>query len=41
MPLVESPSAEAPVIHDQVLDNGLRVLVQQVHTAPLASVWCW
>jgi zinc protease len=41
MPPVESPSAEAPVIHDQVLDNGLRVLVQQVHTAPLASVWCW
>jgi zinc protease len=24
-----------------VLDNGLNVLVQEVHTAPLASVWCW
>jgi zinc protease len=24
-----------------VLDNGLQVLVQEVHTAPLASVWCW
>jgi len=24
-----------------VLDNGLRVLVHEVHTAPLASVWCW
>jgi len=24
-----------------VLDNGLKVLVQEVHTAPLASVWCW
>ena len=23
------------------LDNGLKVLVDQVHTAPLASVWCW
>jgi zinc protease len=23
------------------LDNGLRVIVQEVHTAPLASVWCW
>ena len=23
------------------LDNGLTVLVQEVHTAPLASVWCW
>ena len=25
----------------RVLDNGLTVLVQEVHTAPLASVWCW
>jgi zinc protease len=25
----------------RVLDNGLRVLVQEVHTAPLASVWAW
>jgi zinc protease len=24
-----------------VLDNGLKVLVQEVHSAPLASVWCW
>ena len=24
-----------------ILDNGLKVLVQEVHTAPLASVWCW
>ncbi len=24
-----------------VLDNGLTVLVDEVHTAPLASVWCW
>ena len=23
------------------LDNGLKVLVQEDHTAPLASVWCW
>jgi zinc protease len=23
------------------LDNGLRVLVQEVHTVPLVSVWCW
>src|SRR5687768_17588823 len=22
------------------LDNGLKVLIQEVHTAPLASVWC-
>ena len=26
---------------ETVLDNGLKVLVQEVHTAPLASVWCW
>jgi len=25
----------------QVLDNGLKVVVEEVHTAPLASVWCW
>src|SRR5918997_613081 len=23
------------------LDNGLKVLVQEVHTAPLVSVWAW
>jgi zinc protease len=23
------------------LDNGLKVLVREDHTAPLASVWCW
>jgi zinc protease len=41
MPSVDSPSAQAPVVHEQLLENGLRVLVQQVLTAPLASVWCW
>ena len=25
----------------RVLDNGLRVLVREVRTAPLVSVWCW
>jgi len=24
-----------------VLDNGLKGLIEEVHTAPLASVWCW
>ena len=24
-----------------LLDNGLKVLIQEEHTAPLASVWCW
>ena len=28
-------------VHEEVLDNGLRVLIQEIHTAPLASVWCW
>ena len=23
------------------LDNGLKVVVREVHTAPLVSVWCW
>ena len=29
------------MVHEEVLANGLKVLVQEVHTAPLASVWCW
>ena len=29
------------MVHESRLDNGLTVLVQEVHTAPLASVWCW
>jgi zinc protease len=40
MPAAEQ-STETPVVQEQLLDNGLRVLVQEVHTAPLASVWCW
>ena len=28
-------------MRDALLDNGLRVLIQEVHTAPIASVWCW
>ena len=28
-------------VRETVLGNGLKVLVQEVHTAPLASVWCW
>jgi zinc protease len=23
------------------LDNGLKIIVQEIHTAPLVSVWCW
>jgi hypothetical protein len=29
----------ASTVYEQVLDNGLRVLIQEVHTAPLATVW--
>ena len=28
-------------MHETTLDNGLKVLVREEHTAPLASVWCW
>ena len=28
-------------MHESTLPNGLTVLVQEVHIAPLASVWCW
>jgi zinc protease len=34
-------SASPAHVHEQVLDNGLRVLIHEVHTAPLATVWCW
>ena len=28
-------------VRETHLDNGLKVLVSPVHTAPLVSVWCW
>lgn len=31
----------ANIVQQRVLDNGLRVLVQPVRTAPLVSVWAW
>ncbi len=30
-----------PTLRSATLDNGLKVLVREEHTAPLASVWCW
>jgi zinc protease len=30
-----------PAVRESELDNGLRILVQPVYTAPLVSVWCW
>jgi zinc protease len=41
MPTLQSPPALGAAVREHVLDNGLRVLIQEVHTAPLASVWCW
>src|SRR5919199_3605933 len=38
------PMRRAPDSHNvtrTTFDNGLNVLVQEEHTAPLASVWCW
>ena len=36
------PMREAPAAPRETrLANGLTVIVQEVHTAPLASVWCW
>ena len=41
MATLEARATEPATVHEHVLDNGLRVLIQEVHTAPLASVWCW
>jgi zinc protease len=41
MPGVGSREVGTGRVKETVLDNGLKVLVQEVHTAPLASVWCW
>src|SRR5262245_2308355 len=38
---VEEQAGGASTVHEHVLDNGLRVLIQEVHTAPLATVWAW
>ena len=32
---------QSPSVRRATLDNGLKVVVQEIHTAPLASVWCW
>ena len=36
---LEVPSE--PTVRTETLPNGLQILVQEVHTAPLVSVWCW
>ena len=39
MPALEPTPQGASAVHEEVLENGLRVLIQSVHTAPLATVW--
>jgi zinc protease len=36
----EARRENAP-LRTATLDNGLRILIREEHTAPLASVWCW
>jgi zinc protease len=41
MPPVPLAAPTSSLVQQRVLDNGLRVLVQAVRTAPLVSVWAW
>ena len=41
MPVTETALAGVPALRRTQLDNGLTVFVQEMRTAPLASVWCW
>jgi zinc protease len=41
MATLEQQTPAAASVREEILENGLRVLIQEVHTAPLASVWCW
>ncbi len=39
--IYNGPMSDAPAPRTVVLDNGLTIFIQEIHTAPLASVWCW
>jgi zinc protease len=41
MSVAEPSILQRASVHERLLENGLRVLIQPVRTAPLASVWCW
>jgi zinc protease len=41
MPVTDTALAGVPTLRRTQLDNGLTVFVQEMRTAPLASVWCW
>ena len=28
-------------VREAWLDNGLKILIKEIHSAPLVSVWCW
>lgn len=36
-----APQTVQSSLRTDCLDNGLKVLVKAIHTAPLVSVWCW
>jgi len=41
MPVSNPTVAPPAALRRAVLDNGLTVFVQEMHTAPLVSAWCW
>jgi zinc protease len=41
MPVTETALTGVPTLRRTQLDNGLTIFVQEMRTAPLASVWCW
>ena len=42
LPATTSVESSVPLkARSDYLPNGLKVVVQEVHTAPLVSVWCW
>ena len=38
---ISAEARQRALLRSATLDNGLKVLVLEEHTAPLASVWCW
>ena len=40
-PALTPVAGSGGALRSTTLDNGLRLLVQEVRTAPLVSVWCW
>src|SRR6185295_13731264 len=37
----QTEARQSAPLRTATLDNGLKVLIREEHTAPLASVWCW